>query len=549
MYYQLLKRTFFLMTLCGSVMLSAGDDAWSKSGSHYSYTRTGKIAPESLPDGGIKYTFSLGCPEYPFDAGTGSCTPGDLKYSGNATRGPASGVTGTVEYGKDELPTSDTSMSMSGKLIPPEGAEGSQPTWSASATLQSPFWLEASPAIIVKAGTAVTVTANGAPTESTWSINGTEWKDHRTSGSNPYKVSSITLNRTMWDRMKWTPNPVPDGYLFPPVGAYNIAATTTEDESRTATAVIVAIQLKFITPSGDPVTNPSSSNEFVFDSSQNGVLTLNLSVEVIPAAFSEDIREGSIFQIDPIPGSTMTWAPENPNGKPTLSNGKLNATVTFTGMPQSNSSFGKKNVKLVYTGSIGTITESADYEVFYNATATNHPNCTACPECPNWFYYYKQNAGGGSYQYGFGLTTSKSYSGQGDESIRIADNAYTGGWYLTTVISKENVRLKLTVRSGINKYYAHFCGVVKHERQHANHELSVPGGISDWDTDYLTNDFEDSTSKTDKNDELSAARNNPDWTELVFDDEAYAGGPVEENGILNANTSQDWAYPGTNSKQ
>lgn len=172
MYHQLLKRTFFLMTLCGSVMLSAGDDAWSKSGSHYSYTRTGKIAPEFLPDGGIKYTFSLGCPEYPFDAGTGSCTPGDLKYSGNATRGPASGVTGTVEYGKDELPTSDTSMSMSGKLIPPEGTEGSQPTWSAAATLQSPFWLEASPSDIVKAGTAVTVTAKGDPTESTWTIDG-----------------------------------------------------------------------------------------------------------------------------------------------------------------------------------------------------------------------------------------------------------------------------------------------------------------------------------------------------------------------------------------
>ena len=125
-----------------------------------------------IPVKTLKYTFSLGCPEYPFDAGTGSCTPGDLKYSGNATRGPASGVTGTVEYGKDELPTSDTSMSMSGKLIPPEGTEGSQPTWSASATLQSPFWLEASPSDIVKAGTAVTVTAKGDPTESTWTIDG-----------------------------------------------------------------------------------------------------------------------------------------------------------------------------------------------------------------------------------------------------------------------------------------------------------------------------------------------------------------------------------------
>lgn len=548
MYHQLLKRTFFLMTLSGSVMLSAGDDAWSKSGSHYSYTRTGKIAPESLPDGGIKYTFSLGCPEYPFDAGTGSCTPGDLKYSGNATRGPASGVTGTVEYGKDELPTSDTSMSMSGKLIPPEGAEGSQPTWSASATLQSPFWLEASPAIIVKAGTAVTVTANGAPTESTWSINGTEWKDHRTSGSNPYKVSSITLNRTMWDRMKWTPNPVPDGYLFPPVGAYNIAATTTEDESRTATAVIVAIQLKFITPSGDPVTNPSSSNEFVFDSSQNGVLTLNLSVEVIPAAFSEDIREGSIFQIDPIPGSTMTWAPENPNGKPTLSNGKLNATVTFTGMPQSNSSFGKKNVKLVYTGSIGTITESADYEVFYNAIATNHPNCTACPECPNWFYYYKQNAGGGSYKYAFD-SESSSQNGRGESTIRIGDRAYSGDTYITTTINAQG-RLKATGRSKIYKYYQYFFGVLEHERQHANNEKpGAPGGADDYDADYLYNDFEDNISKSDRLRRFSIFEGQPGLDDFLPDDEAYAGGPVEEQAIKSADTSKDWAYPGSNSKQ
>ena len=247
MYHQLLKRTFFLMTLCGSVMLSAGDDAWSKSGSHYSYTRTGKIAPEFLPDGGIKYTFSLGCPEYPFDAGTGSCTPGDLKYSGNATRGPASGVTGTVEYGKDELPTSDTSMSMSGKLIPPEGTEGSQPTWSASATLQSPFWLEASPADMVKVGTVVTITAKGDPTESTWTINNTAWKN---GGANPVKTSSVVLNRNMWDKMGWTPNPVPTGYLFPPAGTYAIAATTTEEENaRSADITVKVIGVKSLSTS------------------------------------------------------------------------------------------------------------------------------------------------------------------------------------------------------------------------------------------------------------------------------------------------------------
>jgi hypothetical protein len=38
------------------------------------------------------------------------------------------------------------------------------------------------------------------------------------------------------------------------------------------------------------------------------------------------------------------------------------------------------------------------------------------------------------------------------------------------------------------------------------------------------------------------------WVKLA-DDEIYAGGPVEQQGIANSNTSQDWAYPGTNSKQ
>ena len=298
MYHQLLKRTFFLMTLCGSVMLSAGDDAWSKSGSHYSYTRTGKIAPESLPDGSIKYTFSLGCPEYPFDAGTGSCTPGDLKYSGNATRGPASGVTGTVEYGKDELPTSDTSMSMSGKLIPPEGAEGSQPTWSASATLQTPFWLEASPSDIVKAGTAVTVTAKGDPTESTWTIDGTDWKDHSQSNSKPYKTSSITLNRNMWDKLKWTPNPLPTDYLFPPAGTYSISATTTEEGSaRSAGITVTVVELTSLSvvagATQTNVTNTANSNNWAAVKGNDYI--------VVKANISPSIPE------DKVPSDLIQW--------------------------------------------------------------------------------------------------------------------------------------------------------------------------------------------------------------------------------------------------
>ena len=542
MYHQLLKRTFFLMTLCGSVMLSAGDDAWSKSGSHYSYTRTGKIAPEFLPDGGIKYTFSLGCPEYPFDAGTGSCTPGDLKYSGNATRGPASGVTGTVEYGKDELPTSDTSMSMSGKLIPPEGTEGSQLTWSASATLQSPFWLEASPSDIVKAGTAVTVTAKGDPTESTWTIDSTDWKDHSQSNSEPYKTSSITLNRNMWDKLKWTPNPVPNGYLFPPAGTYTVAATTTEEKNaRSADITVTVVDVIFVTPSGDPVTNPSSSNEFVFNNAASGVLTITLAVKVSPAGAIDLVKDNAVFEIDDITGSTKTWHANNPNGKATVSGDQLTATVTFTGLPASNDSFGKKTAKITCSGNGLSFEKTTDYEVFYSATATNHPTCASCAGCPNWFYYYKNASGGGSYKYK-SSGRSQSLSAGGDSTVEIADEAYAGDEYITTSIV--NGQLVATGWSSTIKYYPVFCGVLAHERQHANQQTNA-GPPTDRDSDRLSNTFESNTSQTDPDDAESASGVlGGGW----YDREVYAGGPVEQAGIASADKSKDWAYPGSNSQ-
>lgn len=324
MYHQLLKRTFFLMTLCGSVMLSAGDDAWSKSGSHYSYTRTGKIAPEFLPDGGIKYTFSLGCPEYPFDAGTGSCTPGDLKYSGNATRGPASGVTGTVEYGKDELPASDTSMSMSGKLIPPEGTEGSQPTWSASATLQSPFWLEASPSNMVKAGTAVTITAKGDPTESTWTIDNTAWKN---GGTDPVETSSVTLNRNMWDQMRWTSYPIQPEDLFPPAGAYSVAATTTEEKDARSADIIVYVfdlgRIKFAREGWGGFREVDRDYKMIASFSGK---RCSFAIDIIPSTLPE--AEKKISWSGPIAGDTIEVTGTISSGSQTASFKSISKSVT-----------------------------------------------------------------------------------------------------------------------------------------------------------------------------------------------------------------------------
>lgn len=170
----------------------AGNDAWTRSGNTFLYTKTEKISCASTENGGIEYKFSPGQPEYAFDSGTGSCSPGSLSYSPEGSKA-ASSVTGTVRYEKDKWPTCDTTMSMSGSLIPPSGEEGSKPTWSATAKLAAPFWLEASPANIVQAGKTVTITAKGDPTESTWTVNNLEWKDHNTRA-----VNHIKLLRSSW---------------------------------------------------------------------------------------------------------------------------------------------------------------------------------------------------------------------------------------------------------------------------------------------------------------------------------------------------------------
>lgn len=72
--------------------------------------------------------------------------------------------------------------------------------------------------------------------------------------------------------------------------------------------------------------------------------------------------------------------------------------------------------------------------------------------------------------------------------------------------------------------------------------------MNDTDFDCLANDFETTISNTDPDNALSASKFVVPLIGIT-DDEIYAGGPVEENGIKSADTSNDWANPGTNHKQ
>ena len=82
-----------------------------------------------------------------------------------------------------------------------------------------------------------------------------------------------------------------------------------------------------------------------------------------------------------------------------------------------------------------------------------------------------------------------------------------------------------------------------------NEKPGAPGGADDYDADYLYNDFEGNISKSDRLRKFSIFEGQPGLDDFLPDDEAYAGGPVEEQAIKSADTSKDWAYPGSNSKQ
>lgn len=168
----------------------------------------------------------------------------------------SSGASAEKKVTHNDVPnTSAFSFSVFGVLA--GSGKGPEVSWSA-ALQQKFFWLTPLQKIVAE-GTEVTVSANGTPTEATWNIGSREWKDWTVSGGEPYKVSSITLNRNMWDKMQWTPSPVPENWKCPTAGVYHInAATTEESGARSAGATVFVI--KIITSATDLFGNVEKDN-------------------------------------------------------------------------------------------------------------------------------------------------------------------------------------------------------------------------------------------------------------------------------------------------
>jgi hypothetical protein len=322
--------------------------------------------------------------------------------------------------------------------------------------------------------------------------------------------------------------------------------STFQAEGKNATLYVPLFE--WVTPKASPVSAPDDTgdgqNEFTYSTAAEGVLTMDMKVLVKPTGTAGvtghdgvKFSDRCFYKLPSINGSTFAWDAANTGGKSAASGEHLTAKATYTNLPAGNADFGLKQVEFECDGHADTLPKG-EFEVFYAATEKNHPG--GDPTHPNWFHYYRLNEGGTDYTYDATLATSRTNSGV-PNSIRIADNAYTGGDYITTTMI--NGQLFATGRSGIFKYYRYFYSVVVHERHHANNELTAAASVppEDLDGDSLSNTYETNTTHTDPNNAFSASTQSKD-------DEVYAGGPIEETANNSADTSQDWANPGTNSK-
>jgi len=230
------KQNWVISLILFALMLS------SSSYAQYSYN-AGDIKGSGNSTGGITYTLGVSTGQltpstsYPFDTTKGVTSGSPSTISISVSSGSASG---TVEFSKyKDLPTSDFTISMNGKLVPPPNGSGSQPTWSAQGNAKAPYFIKSDKSndsrdIMVKSGDSFTYTAyEGGPKSSNWTVS-VSGKTTATKNDS----TSISMGSAWWDLFNWAYDFTP-----PDPGVYNIGAVATDksgSDSGVATVVGVA---------------------------------------------------------------------------------------------------------------------------------------------------------------------------------------------------------------------------------------------------------------------------------------------------------------------
>lgn len=213
---------------------------WAGTLTAYDFEYDAGDIEEEKDSTGITYTLSVSKGDlgtsYDFDTKEGVTSGSPTGIDINVSSG---GATGTKAYPNDSLPTANFTISMNGKLIPPSGGSGTQPTWGASGNAKAPFHIKSDQNggekdIVVPHGTSVKYSAYQGTSlqNSTWSVTGFPSKE----------AEEIRFNKSFW--LSLWPWSAPN-IINPEPGVYNISATSKDPAGGSDSAQMTVVGGEF----------------------------------------------------------------------------------------------------------------------------------------------------------------------------------------------------------------------------------------------------------------------------------------------------------------
>ena len=173
---------------------------------------------------------------------------------------------------------------------------------------------------------------------------------------------------------------------------------------KTDTVKVGIADINISNPTGNPVTAGSSKNEFTYNTSSPGVLSIPVTATINPSSLAGKVGDMLRWKVTAISGSTLewtdSWAGDSSAGK------GVSPTANFTKVPSDNTAFGAKKVTLEFVkDNAVALSKTADIEVFFDKTATNNPGgFFGSGGDPNWLYYWKQSVVSGLSDFSYNST-------------------------------------------------------------------------------------------------------------------------------------------------
>lgn len=341
-----------------------------------------------------------------------------------------------------------------------------------------------------------------------------------------------------------------------------LGGQTVKDEVK-----LTVFDFQFITPAGDPATANGADdtvpgqNEYTYKEEAieaNTYFKIFLSVKVMPSGIAGLIANRCRFDPPSIPDSTWRFsAGADDIGTPIASGDNLTATLTYTHMPDSNSGFGLKTMKMKYASRyVKRDFIQTNFEVFFPRDGSHNPDGNV----PNWFYFWRDgNVCGiesdtvldpnlqaeGEYMRGTGLIHLNPSVATTPMGTLVSNQTVTYGNYTVNIMGDGE---------GISRVWL----VLEHEKKHREVVETLSGTDSDGDeipnqeesNSYCGIFSEDSMADTyglyQLFIRLGASASDANDYKIIGDHELRCLNA--ERLTPSYDVSKDWANPGCNSK-